>query len=795
VDAPRTTPCTPSDLGGEHEGIDWDGGIVVESKHVVLAKVATPLWEHQRRAVQAVCDGLQAGKLGFADASSVGAGKTLTALGCVTAVWRRMQTKGLQLRGVLVLLPTQDLILEWELQVEKHLANVRLIVQAATGHLSTKGVAMSGKWGRVDHPVATIVVTTLARAREHPFRNHEGWDFVVVDECLSVQNDTALQTMECWRQVAASSNGVLMLSATFFRSKFSKLFYMIQMLRSPLPRTLPYLTTLLQEHIVCFVPESRRRWQVSHIPFYLSDETRSVYLRMLQSQRARDPRSLFAGLKGYLSSVTTTLVVAAAIAEVSRLQALGRRPLVFANSDREAAALASAIPQARRWGGKQKRHNASCEGCDRCKAGPSQPGNGPVVLSIHQGAYGLNLQFDADCIVCRPTPGDVLEQMRGRIDRPGQTQDSLFLSLLYAAGTIEEAETQNISLCGAFFRQYLHPLSSTFQEVCVESALNPMEGEGAIGRSFLRRVAGLSTPDEPVLSAMAPIGDASVVLDITEDVPNTQHRRRGKLKRRTSSTLRIKPTAQKPQGFEVIDLDEDDWPAVPRRLDTRALEVGTAWLAARDDRVAELIAQVGPPTGLLDSFGGCPFRALVRSIVYQLLSIKAAGVIYERLGNRCGGAAELTPLAASNLSEQQMRDVGLSFAKARSIHALSRKFLSGEWSAEILAEWDDDTAMKELCSVKGLGEWSVHMFLMFNQGRGDILPVGDLAVRKAFRRVYGLSAHHKGSAGRADGEAAAVESLPGPKAMEAVARCWRPFRTIGTWYMWHAVETEDAAYV
>mmetsp|Transcript_12495 Transcript_12495/g.27881 ORF Transcript_12495/g.27881 Transcript_12495/m.27881 type:complete len:335 (+) Transcript_12495:910-1914(+) len=216
VDAPRTTPCTPSDLGGEHEGIDWDGGIVVESKHVVLAKVATPLWEHQRRAVQAVCDGLQAGKLGFADASSVGAGKTLTALGCVTAVWRRMQTKGLQLRGVLVLLPTQDLILEWELQVEKHLANVRLIVQAATGHLSTKGVAMSGKWGRVDHPVATIVVTTLARAREHPFRNHEGWDFVVVDECLSVQNDTALQTMECWRQVAASSNGVLMLSATFF---------------------------------------------------------------------------------------------------------------------------------------------------------------------------------------------------------------------------------------------------------------------------------------------------------------------------------------------------------------------------------------------------------------------------------------------------------------------------------------------------------------------------------------------------------------------------------------------------
>ena len=85
-----------------------------------------------------------------------------------------------------------------------------------------------------------MVITTLARARDKPFHAHPGWDLVVIDECLSVQNDTAVQTMEAWRQVAASRFGVLMLSATFFRSSFKRLFYMIRMLRSALPRTEPY---------------------------------------------------------------------------------------------------------------------------------------------------------------------------------------------------------------------------------------------------------------------------------------------------------------------------------------------------------------------------------------------------------------------------------------------------------------------------------------------------------------------------------------------------------------------------
>jgi len=135
----------------------------------------------------------------------------------------------------------------------------------------------------------SVVVTTLARCREHPFTMQAAWDFVVIDECLSVQNDTALHTaqvriccyclplsvsvktwsicacrisLQAWREVEASKCGVMMLSATFFRSRFTKLFYMLRMLRSPLPRIERYLAATLCEHIVCYVPRQRREWHL-----------------------------------------------------------------------------------------------------------------------------------------------------------------------------------------------------------------------------------------------------------------------------------------------------------------------------------------------------------------------------------------------------------------------------------------------------------------------------------------------------------------------------------------------------
>ena len=88
---------------------------------------------------------------------------------------------------------------------------------------------------------------------------------------------------------------------------------------------------------------------------------------------------------------------------------------------------------------------------------------GPPVITVHRGATGLNLQHEAGCIVCRPQPGDLVEQMKGRIDRPGQRRKQLVLVVMYTAGTVEEVEAANTKRCCTFFCQYLDPLSVRFQ--------------------------------------------------------------------------------------------------------------------------------------------------------------------------------------------------------------------------------------------------------------------------------------------------------------------------------------------
>lgn len=123
---------------------------------------------------------------------------------------------------------------------------------------------------------------------------------------------------------------------------------------------------------------------------------------------------------------------------------------LFGNTEAEAEALLASIPNARRWG---------------------EGGSGPIVVNRFTHSQGINMQGEADAIVCRPTPGDLLEQMKGRIDRPGQREKSLLLVVLMAQHTIEEAQAANIQLCGSFFRNYLAPVARRFEEVSLEAAL------------------------------------------------------------------------------------------------------------------------------------------------------------------------------------------------------------------------------------------------------------------------------------------------------------------------------------
>ena len=147
---------------------------------------------------------------------------------------------------------------EWLLEIAKHTTGFHVVEQRGNGRL------FSFTYGKSAPPIDgnTIVISTLDRVAEHPFVRQAAWDFVVIDECLAVQNAAAKRCPSAWRQIEVSMCGALLLSATFFRSSFHNLFYMIRMLRSPLPRTLEYLPSLIHEHIVCEVPDTNRTWEM-----------------------------------------------------------------------------------------------------------------------------------------------------------------------------------------------------------------------------------------------------------------------------------------------------------------------------------------------------------------------------------------------------------------------------------------------------------------------------------------------------------------------------------------------------
>lgn len=443
----------------------------------LLPSVITELWPHQREARDRVLLGIQHGKLGFADASAVGAGKTLTALACVCSVAQHLASKGVQRHGSLVLVPVNELVSEWVMEAMQHTSNLHIIEQRASGKL------FSPYFKRGNPPIDgnSVVISTLARVREHPFAK-SAWDFVVIDECLSVQNDTALQTAEAWRQVEASHCGVLMLSATFFRSNYAKLFYMIRMLRSPIPREQKFLTTTLVEHIVCYVPKNRRTWKLTYQGVPLEDKAGAEYSSMLTNFHRKTPskqdhRSLYVSLKHLLTTHYEPDTLPRAVAAAAqRLISKGRRPLIFANTEKELVRIFKHLPCARRWSGQQ-----GGEGEER--GGGGGGGGSALVVTLHAAAQGLNMQHDADCIICRPQPGDRLEQMKGRIDRPGQRRHELELVVLMAASTVEEAEAANIRLCGSFFRHYISPHSRQFELLAIDASLSSATNKNEKGKT------------------------------------------------------------------------------------------------------------------------------------------------------------------------------------------------------------------------------------------------------------------------------------------------------------------------
>ena len=169
------------------------------------------------------------------------------------------------------------------------------------------------------------------------------------------------------------------------------------------------------------------------------------------------------------------------------------------------------------------------------------------------------------------------------------------------------------------------------------------------------------------------------------------------------------------------------------QLDTASIKQSLDALADRHERIARALAQVGYPEERRRDHS---FETLARIVVGQQVSVAAATSINKKLVDALEG--QLTATAVLDASEELLRSAGLSRQKVNYIQSLATAEATGALVLESLPELSDEDAVAVITNIKGFGEWSAHMYLMFSLGRPDIWPVGDLAVREGFKRIQGL---------------------------------------------------------
>jgi len=200
------------------------------------------------------------------------------------------------------------------------------------------------------------------------------------------------------------------------------------------------------------------------------------------------------------------------------------------------------------------------------------------------------------------------------------------------------------------------------------------------------------------------------------------------------------------------------------------LAEATRHLSSRDEKLATLIAETAPfqtDTHAAQS----PYEALMESIAYQSISGKAAATIFARIKALGSNGRPPSPEQMLKLRTSKLRKAGLSGAKVLAMKDLAKKTIDGIVpTREQAKQMSDAELVERLDSVRGIGAWTVEMFLIFNLGRPDVLPIHDLGVKKGWCVTYGK------------------KRMPKPKELLAFGERWRPYRTVASWYMWRAFE-------
>jgi len=200
------------------------------------------------------------------------------------------------------------------------------------------------------------------------------------------------------------------------------------------------------------------------------------------------------------------------------------------------------------------------------------------------------------------------------------------------------------------------------------------------------------------------------------------------------------------------------------------LATAVAHLSNSDPCIARLVQEVVPFDPGIDHTQS-PYEALLEAIAYQSISGKAAETIFARIKALSTSGKTPTPQEILKLTKRQLRKAGLSGAKILAMKDLAQKTIEGIVPTHDEAlKLSDEELVERLISVRGIGAWTVEMFLIFRLGRPDVLPIHDLGVQKGWSVAYGK------------------KHMPRPKELLAFGERWRPYRTVASWYLWRAFE-------
>lgn len=204
-------------------------------------------------------------------------------------------------------------------------------------------------------------------------------------------------------------------------------------------------------------------------------------------------------------------------------------------------------------------------------------------------------------------------------------------------------------------------------------------------------------------------------------------------------------------------------------------DAAVAHLTAADKKLAKVIRRAGPFTMRPEKMHDV-FHTLLRAIVYQQLSGKAAATILARVLANFPSGARVRPEELLAADETKLRQAGLSHNKLLALRDLAAKTVDGTVpTLGKLKKLSDEEIIARLTQVRGIGVWSVEMLLLFRLGRPDVMPVTDLGIRKGFQLTYG------------------GDELPPPKAILQYSTKWQPYRSVASWYLWRAVDGAKSA--